>query len=123
MKTVYRVEHIAYRHGPYQSAKMSKRHQELSFRLCEAARGNVAANPLPKYDSLDVNSEHLYCGFDSLTSLIDWFILWLDELETHDYHVAVFDVDDTDVQVGGKQILFPRKKYRRTAALRMNEVK
>jgi len=121
MKTVYRVEHIAYRHGPYHNSKgMSKRHQELSVRMCGTA--TVAINPLPWEDGLDVNSEHLYCGFDSLISLLDWFILWLDELEAHDYHVAVFDVADVDIQVGGKQILFLRKKYRRTSAIRMNEV-
>jgi hypothetical protein len=81
-----------------------------------------ASNPMPKEDGLDVDSEHLYCGFDSLISLLDWFILWLDELEEHDYHVAVFNVAEDDIQVGGKQILFPRKKYRRTSAIRMNEV-
>jgi hypothetical protein len=68
-------------------------------------------------------SEDDYCGFDSLTSLLDWFILWLDELEEYDYHVAVFEVAEGDVKVGATQLVFPRKKYRRTSAIRMNEVK
>jgi len=99
---------------------MCKRHQELSARLCKAA--TAAINPLPCDDGLSIDSEHLYCGFDSLISLLDWFILWLDELEEYDYHVAVFNVADVDIQIGGKQILFPRKKYRRTSAIRMKEV-
>jgi hypothetical protein len=89
--------------------------------MCDAA--TVAINPLPWEDGLNRESEHLYCGFDSLISLLDWFIIWLDELEEYDYHVVVFNVADEDIQVGGKQILFPRKKYRRTSAIRMKEVK
>jgi hypothetical protein len=121
MKTVYRVEHIEYRHGPYYSAGMCKRHKALSVRMCEATTTN---QPLPLEDGLnDVMSCHLYFGFNSLISLLDWFILWLDELEEHDYHVAVFNVDEDDVTVGGRQVLFPRKKYRRSAAIRMKEVR
>jgi hypothetical protein len=88
--------------------------------MCEAA--TATHQPLPRYDGLDVDPEDLRFGFDSLISLIDWFILWLDELEEHNYHVAVFNVAADDVIVGGKQVLFPRKKYRRSATLRMEEV-
>ncbi len=119
MKTVYRVEHIDYRHGPYVPSGMSKRHKDLSSRLCKAA---TASQPLPRVESL-TTSEGDYFGFDSLISLIDWFELWLDELEAHDYHITVFNVAEEDVKVGTRQIVFPRKKYRRTSAIRMNEVK
>ncbi len=119
MKTVYRVEHITYRHGPYVSTGMCKRHQFLSSQLCNAA---TSLQPLPYADGI-IMSEDDYSGFDSFASLIDWFILWLDELEAHDYHIAVFEVAEEDVKVGAKQITFPRKKYRRTSAIRMKEVK
>ena len=121
MITVYRVEHIIYHHGPYQSG-MSKRHKDFSARLRDSARLSTSMWPSPESEGIEM-SEDDYCGFDSLASLIDWFILWLGELEAHDYHIAVFDVAEEDVQVGASQVVFPRKKYRRTSAIRMNEVK
>ena len=119
MKMVYRVEHIVYRHGPYRHAGMSKRHKDLSERLCKAI---TSSQPLPYNDGIEMSDDD-YCGFDSLASLLDWFILWLDELEEHDYHVAVFEVAEEDVKVEARQVVFPRKKYRRMSAIRMKEVK
>lgn len=118
MKTVYRVEHIAYRHGPYVCEGMSGRNAALSSKMCIEAKREL--QPLPKYDGITKMEEELYCGFDSLDSL---FEKWLTDLEEHDYHVAVFNVAAEDVIVGGKQVVFPRKKYRRASAIPMGEVK
>jgi len=120
MKTVYRVEHIEYRHGPYVSYGMTKRSKELA----EKMRSEVCKlrQPLIHDDGIEYRNDDQYCGFDSLDALFNWFEHWLDELEKHDYHIAVFDVEDSDIVEGVKQVLFRRKKYRRIAVMRMEEI-
>jgi hypothetical protein len=92
--------------------------------MLEGAKNSPLRQPLPWNDGLEgKGDESQRYGFDSLDDLFNWFKEWLDDLEEHDYHVAVFNVDAEDVIVGGRQVIFPRKKYRRAAALRMEEVK
>ena len=123
MKTVYRVEHIRYRHGPYYASYdyMTERSEILAERLnvhCDSDR-----HPSPCEDGIDSYPyDDYYCGFESLDALFDWFEDWLDELEEYDYHVAVYNVKDCDIMEGGRQIMFRRKRYRRIASLQMSEV-
>jgi hypothetical protein len=123
MKTVFRVEHIAYRHGPYNSSSalgMNAKCRQLANKL--GAEFDYCTNPPPSGDGIPVYFDDHYCGFDSLDTLFDWFERWLADLQEHDYHVAVFEVNETDLLHGGKQVMFRRKKYRRTTAMRMDEV-
>ena len=123
MKTVYRVEHYDRRHGPYNSSwdKMNKSCQKLAHKLGDEF--NPGQQPPPGSDGILHFSADYYCGFDSLGSLFDWFEQWLEELQKHSYHIAVFEVEDSDTLHGGKQVMFKRKKYRRKQTLQLSEVR
>ena len=123
MKTVFRVEHIAYRHGPYNSSQalgMNAKCRKLAIKL--GAEFDHYRQPPPFSDGIRDHGNDHYCGFDSLDDLFDWFERWLADLQEHRYHVAVFEVNEADLLHGGKQVMFRRKKYRRTASMRMDEV-
>lgn len=123
MKTIYRVEHYDRRHGPYPASwtEMNKRCREMANKLIREL--DYARQPEPCSDGIVNYGGDYYCGFDSLDALFDWFEQWLEELQKHDYHVAVFEVEDNDTLRGEKQVMFRRKKYRRKQTLRLNEVK
>ena len=84
---------------------------------------NHDQQPSPSADGILNYSADYYCGFDSLESLFEWFEQWLEELQEHNYHVAVFEVEDDDTRHGGKQVMFKRKKYRRKQTIQLSEVK
>lgn len=123
MKTIYRVEHYDRRHGPYQASweKMNNRCRELADKLDREFKHDQ--HPPPSSDGIFNFSKDHYCGFDSLQALFDWFERYLEELQDHDYHVAVFEVEDDDIKHGGKQVMFRRKQYRRKQSLQLSEVK
>ena len=123
MKTIYRVEHYAYRHGPYPISweKMNRRCQELAHKLLREF--DFTHQPPPNSDGIINSGKDYYCGFDSLDAWFDWFEQWLEELQECHYHVAVFEVEDSDTLHGGKQVMFRRKKYRRKQTLQLSEVK
>jgi hypothetical protein len=123
MKTIYRVEHYNRRHGPYRASsdKMNNRCLKLADKLHDEF--SVAQQPPPCYDGICNHGSDDYCGFNSLDDLFKWFEQWLEELQEHDYHVAVFEVKDKHVRHGDKQVMFKRKKYRRKKTIRLDEVK
>jgi len=122
MQTVYRVEHIAYRHGPYFAGRpKNEAGRRLAIKL--DAEFTIANQPPPCLDGIQAMCEDLYCGFDSLEKLYVWFEQWLDDLEAADYHVAVFEVPVTEVLKGRQQVVFPRKKYRRKTAMPIYKIK
>ena len=123
MKTIYRVEHYDRRHGPYHASwdQMNNRCRELCYKLDLEFKHNQ--HPPPGADGIFNFSNDYYCGFDSLEDLFDWFEQWLEELQEHDYHIAVFEVEDSDTLHGGKQVMFKRKKYRRKQALQLSEAR
>jgi hypothetical protein len=123
MKTIYRVEHYDRRHGPYEASweKMNRRCQKLADKLGQDCTSDQ--HPPPRSDGILRYGAEYYCGFDSIQSLFDWFEKWLKELQEHNYHVAVFEVEDNDTLLGGKQVMFRRKKYRRKQTLQLSEVK
>ena len=123
MKTIYRVEHCDRRHGPYHSSwdKMNRRCQGLADKLGDEF--NLGLQPPPPYDGILNFSGDYYCGFDSLEALFNWFERWLEELQEHNYHIAVFEVEDADTLHGDKQVMFKRKKYRRKQALQLSEAR
>ncbi len=123
MKTIYRVEHYDRRHGPYPVSrdKMNKCCRELANKL--HGEFDSYQHPPPDYDGIINYGDDYYCGFDSVEALFDWFEQWLEELQEHNYHIAVFEVEDNDTLHGGKQVMFKRKKYRRKQTLRLSEVK
>ncbi|MHC4371273.1 MAG: hypothetical protein ACYSW8_26975 [Planctomycetota bacterium] len=123
MKTVYRVEHIAYRHGPYNSSRTLFKNdgcRQLAHKL--GTEFDWDHNPPPPYDGIKDHGDDHYCGFASLDDLFIWFNRWLEDLQENDYHVTVFEVEDEDVLKGRKQVMFRRKKYRRRAAIRFDEI-
>jgi len=123
MLTVYRVEHYDRRHGPYLASfeKMNKRCLALANKLHQGFTHEQ--HPPPGTDGILNYSPDYYCGFDSIDALFDWFEQWMEELQEHDYYIAVFEVEDSDVRHGGKQVMFKRKKYRRRHTLQLSEVK
>ena len=123
MKTIYRVEHRDRRHGPYHASweKMNKRCRKLCHKLDDEF--NHDQQPPPSMDGIMNFSAAYYCGFDSLESLFDWFEQWLEELQEHKYRIAVFEVENKDTLIGGKQVMFKRKKYRRKQVLQLSEAK
>jgi len=123
MLTVYRVEHYDRRHGPYQASweKMNNRCRKLADKL--DLEFITDQHPPPSLDGIINFSADYYCGFDSLQALFDWFEKYLKELQEHNYHVAVFEVEDSDTLRGGKQVMFKRKKCRRKQTLQLSEVK
>jgi hypothetical protein len=123
MKTIYRVEHYDRRHGPYPASheKMNGQCQELAEKLHKSWTPDQ--HPPPCFDGILDYSDDYYCGFDSLDALFDWFEQWLEELQAHNYHIAVFEVEENDTLRGGKQVMFKRKKYRRKQTLRLSEVR
>ncbi len=124
MKTIYRVEHYDRRHGPYPASqdKMTNRCRKLADKLF--LEYDDVRQPPPRLDGIvNHGDDDYYCGFDSVEALFNWFERWLEELQDHNYHVAVFEVEDNDTLHGQKQVMFKRKKYRRKRALRLSEVK
>jgi hypothetical protein len=117
MKTIYRVEHYDYRHGPYRaglSGKTTKTRKcvELANKL--SSECNFDHQPPPPYDGIsDYHDSDYYCGFDSLDKLFDWFERWLEELDSAGYVVAVFEVPSESIKTGHKQVMFPRKVHKR----------
>jgi hypothetical protein len=100
---------------------MNKRCQGLARKLGDEFRFDQ--HPPPAYDGISNHGTDDYCGFDSLEALFVWFEQWLEELHEHEYHVAVFEVEDKDTLHGGKQVMFKRKKYRRKRSLQLSEVR
>jgi hypothetical protein len=100
---------------------MTKRCQKLADKL--VAEFDRNQQPPPSSDGILNYSDDHYCGFDSLGALFDWFEEWLEDLQEHAYHVAIFEVKDKDILHGDKQVMFKRKKYRRKQALQLSEVR
>jgi hypothetical protein len=120
---VYRVEHYDRRHGPYAASwdSMNNECQKLADVL--RVTSTWEQHPPPDHDGiLHYNHQH-HCGFASLDALFDWFEQWLEGLIECDYHIAVFEVDEDDVLIGEKQVMFKRKQHRRKQTIRLNEVK
>jgi|GEM_PF-3695731 len=121
MKTIYRVEHYDRRHGPYEASynEMNKKCKKLAEKLDREFL--VEQHPPPLTDGIRDYSVSHYCGFDSLDALLDWFEEWLEDLEECGYHVAIFEVEDSELLHGNKQVMFKRKEHRRKQALKLSE--
>jgi hypothetical protein len=100
---------------------MNKRCQKFADKLDLEFKHDQ--QPPPTSDGIMNYSADHYCGFDSLEALFDWFEQWLEELQEHNYHIAVFKVKDKDTLHGDKQVMFRRKKYRHTHSLQLSEVR
>lgn len=123
MKTVYRVEHKRYRHGPYNlSSIKTNKCRKLSWKLVNAA-DTVRRHPSPCMDGIRNFGDADYCGFESLEQLMDWFEDCIDELHEHEYHVCVFEVPEWTVKRGRRQVVFRRKDTKRKRTISLLELK
>lgn len=115
-KLVYRVEHKRLRLGPYRC--FMKTPNKLA-RFCQRMSNEAdkeCKHPLPHEDGM-YRYETLYFGFESIKQALDWFEQWLTDLNSYDFHLAVFKVEETEIVRGYHQIAFARNKYRRVGSI------
>lgn len=99
MLTIYRVEHIETKEGPYRInddwSWMVENHSEDSGR------------PSPWTDELNGITAEEYCGFLYLNDLHTWFTgQELKNLANRGFGVREYEVPACDIRLGSKQVVF-----------------
>lgn len=127
MATVYRVEHVRSRKGPYKHyvrSGYSGAHAGYGTNRLSDHLGRVLAmsdwncddrRPSPREDgAIDTFRpfpKHMLCGFESVDKLVEWFDEALLSLFALNFRVYVYESDD--VRYGEKQVLFAPNSRRK----------
>ena len=107
MVTVYRVENMESRKGPYVCTSIYNRIWQDA--ITDHYDDNT--HPEPDEDGCSYIKDDEYCGFDSMHSLLRWFSYdELDILLKNNFHIRTYTVPYADVRFGRKQLVFKRSK-------------
>lgn len=68
--------------------------------------GYSTQHPDPEKDGIGWVNWYEYCGFESLVALYNWFGEWFEELDDAGALVRVYQVPDSEVRKGRKQLVF-----------------
>lgn len=108
---IYRIEHDTDGKGPYIHTGRSYTNEyqlEINLIHCDSTHPGLwsdCGTVLPFRARL----EEYYCGFTSVTMLIEWFSDWLEIFEENGLTLVVYSCPDNDVICGEYQTAFIKK--------------